>query len=207
MPHVIWLHSALMQDRIRTQNEEQKRRLMRFTRIDVVIAMVIAGLINVAMLVMAASTFFKTGHHHVESLETAHKTLEPLLGGAASALFAIALVASGLSSSAVGTLAGQVVMQGFIRRQIPIIVRRAVTMAPAFVVIGLGANPSRTLILSQVILSFGIPFALVPLVSFTAKREVMGGLVNARATTAAAVVVAGVIIALNVFLLVQTFGG
>jgi manganese transport protein len=196
-----------MQDRIRTQNEEQKRRLMRFTRIDVVIAMVIAGLINVAMLVMAASTFFKTGHHHVESLETAHKTLEPLLGGAASALFAIALVASGLSSSAVGTLAGQVVMQGFIRRQIPIIVRRAVTMAPAFVVIGLGANPSRTLILSQVILSFGIPFALVPLVSFTAKREVMGGLVNARATTAAAVVVAGVIIALNVFLLVQTFGG
>jgi manganese transport protein len=196
-----------MQDRIRTQNEEQKRRLMRFTRIDVVIAMVIAGLINVAMLVMAASTFFKTGHHHVESLETAHKTLEPLLGGAASALFAIALVASGLSSSAVGTLAGQVVMQGFIRRQIPIVVRRAVTMAPAFVVIGLGANPSRTLILSQVILSFGIPFALVPLVSFTARREVMGGLVNARATTVAAVVVAGVIIALNVFLLVQTFGG
>jgi manganese transport protein len=207
MPHVIWLHSALMQGRIRTQNEEQKRRLMRFTRIDVVVAMVIAGLINVAMLVMAASTFFKTGHHHVESLETAHKTLEPLLGGAASALFAIALVASGLSSSAVGTLAGQVVMQGFIRRQIPIVVRRAVTMAPAFVVIGLGANPSRTLILSQVILSFGIPFALVPLVSFTARREVMGGLVNARATTAAAIAVAAVIIALNVFLLVQTFAG
>jgi manganese transport protein len=207
MPHVIWLHSALMQDRIRTQNEEQKRRLMRYTRIDVVVAMVIAGLINVAMLVMAASTFFKTGHHHVESLETAHKTLEPLLGSAASALFAIALVASGLSSSAVGTLAGQVVMQGFIRRQIPIVVRRLVTMAPAFVVIGLGANPSRTLILSQVILSFGIPFALVPLVLFTARREVMGGLVNARATTAAAVVVAAVIIALNVFLLVQTFGG
>ena len=207
MPHVIWLHSALMQDRIRTQNEEQKRRLMRFTRIDVVIAMVIAGLINVAMLVMAASTFFKTGHQHVQSLETAHKTLEPLLGGAASALFAIALVASGLSSSAVGTLAGQVVMQGFIRRQIPIIVRRAVTMAPAFVVIGLGADPSRTLVLSQVILSFGIPFALVPLVLFTARHEVMGSLVNARATTAAAVAVAGVIIALNVFLLVQTFGG
>jgi manganese transport protein len=169
--------------------------------------MTIAGLINVAMLVMAASTFFKTGHHHVESLETAHKTLEPLLGGAASALFAIALVASGLSSSAVGTLAGQVVMQGFIRRQIPIVVRRAVTMAPAFVVIGLGANPSRTLILSQVILSFGIPFALVPLVSFTARRDVMGGLVNARTTTAAAVAVAAVIIALNVFLLVQTFAG
>jgi manganese transport protein len=206
MPHVIWLHSALMQDRIRTENEEQKRRLMRFTRIDVAIAMVIAGLINVAMLVMAASTFFKTGHHHVQSLETAHKTLEPLLGSAASALFAIALIASGLSSSAVGTLAGQVVMQGFIRRQIPIVVRRAVTMAPAFVVIGLGADPSRTLILSQVILSFGIPFALVPLVLFTARREVMGGLVNARATTVAACGVAGVIISLNVFLLAQTFG-
>jgi manganese transport protein len=206
MPHVIWLHSALMQDRIRTENEEQKKRLMRFTRIDVAIAMVIAGLINVAMLVMAASTFFKTGHHHVESLEGAHKTLEPLLGSAAGALFAIALVASGLSSSAVGTLAGQVVMQGFIRRQIPIVVRRAVTMAPAFVVIGLGADPSRTLILSQVILSFGIPFALVPLVLFTARREVMGGLANARATTVAATLVAGVIISLNVFLLVQTFG-
>jgi manganese transport protein len=206
MPHVIWLHSALMQDRIRTENEEQKKRLMRFTRIDVTIAMVIAGLINIAMLVMAASVFYKTGHHHVESLETAHKTLEPLLGSAAGALFAIALIASGLSSSAVGTLAGQVVMQGFIRRQIPIVVRRAVTMAPAFVVIGLGADPSRTLILSQVILSFGIPFALVPLVLFTARRDVMGGLANARVTTAAATLVAGVIISLNVFLLVQTFG-
>jgi manganese transport protein len=206
MPHVIWLHSALMQDRIRTENEEQKKRLMRFTRIDVTIAMVIAGLINIAMLVMAASVFYKTGHHHVESLETAHKTLEPLLGSAAGALFAIALIASGLSSSAVGTLAGQVVMQGFIRRQIPIVVRRAVTMAPAFVVIGLGADPSRTLILSQVVLSFGIPFALVPLVLFTARRDVMGGLANARLTTAAATLVAGVIISLNVFLLVQTFG-
>ena len=205
MPHVIWLHSALMQDRIRTENEEQKKRLMRFTRIDVTIAMVIAGLINIAMLVMAASVFYKTGHHHVESLETAHKTLEPLLGSAAGALFAIALIASGLSSSAVGTLAGQVVMQGFIRRQIPIVVRRAVTMAPAFVVIGLGADPSRTLILSQVILSFGIPFALVPLVLFTARRDVMGGLANARVTTVAATLVAGVIISLNVFLLVQTF--
>jgi manganese transport protein len=195
-----------MQDRIRTENEEQKKRLMRFTRIDVTIAMVIAGLINIAMLVMAASVFFKTGHHHVESLETAHKTLEPLLGSAAGALFAIALIASGLSSSAVGTLAGQVVMQGFIRRQIPIVVRRAVTMAPAFVVIGLGADPSRTLILSQVVLSFGIPFALVPLVLFTARRDVMGGLANARITTVAATLVAGVIISLNVFLLVQTFG-
>jgi manganese transport protein len=205
MPHVIWLHSALMQDRIRPQDDKQARRLMRLTKIDVGIAMAIAGLINVAMLVMAASTFFKSGLHHVESLESAHKTLVPLLGSASSALFAIALLFSGLSSSAIGTLAGQVVMQGFIRRQIPIVVRRLVTMAPAFVVIGLGAGPSRTLVISQVVLSFGIPFALVPLVLFTSKRELMGVLVNAKATTAAAILVAAVIIALNVFLLVQTF--
>jgi len=204
MPHVIWLHSALVQGRIRSDGDEQKRRLMRFTRIDVMIAMAIAGLINMAMLVMAASTFFSSGHHEVESLEGAHKTLEPLLGSAASALFAVALLTSGLSSSAVGTLAGQVVMQGFLRRQIPIFVRRAVTMLPAFVVIGLGADPTHTLVISQVILSFGIPFALVPLVMFTARRDVMGVLVNSRTTTVAACVVAGLIIALNVFLLYQT---
>jgi manganese transport protein len=204
---VIWLHSALTQDRIRTENPEQRRRLMRFTQIDVVIAMTIAGLINVAMLVMAASTFFQNGLHHVQSLDVAHKTLVPLLGGASSALFAIALLTSGLSSSAVGTLAGQVVMQGFIRRRIPISVRRLVTMAPAFFVIWWGTDPSHTLVISQVILSFGIPFALVPLVLFTSRRRLMGELVNARATTVAACVVASLIIALNVFLLVQTFGG
>jgi manganese transport protein len=207
MPHVIWLHSALTQNRIRPENGEQARLLMRLTKVDVMIAMAIAGLINIAMLVMAASTFFESGLHNVESLERAHETLVPLLGGASSALFALALLFSGLSSSAVGTLAGQVVMQGFIRRQIPIVVRRLVTMAPAFVVIGLGADPSRTLVISQVILSFGIPFALVPLVLFTSKRELMGPLVNARSTTVAATIVAGIIIALNVFLLVQTFGG
>jgi manganese transport protein len=206
MPHVIWLHSALMQDRIRPQDDEQARRLMRFTTIDVLIAMSIAGLINVAMLVMAASTFFTHGLHHVVSLENAHKTLVPLLGGASSKLFAVALLVSGLSSSAVGTLSGQVVMQGFIRRRIPIVVRRLVTMIPAFVVIGLGADPSHTLVLSQVILSFGIPFALVPLVRFTGRRDLMGVLANRRLTTVAATVVAGLIIVLNVYLLAQTFG-
>jgi manganese transport protein len=205
MPHVIWLHSALMQDRIVPQDDAQARRLMRFTKIDVGVAMALAGLINAAMLVMAASTFFRTGHHGVGSLEGAHATLQPLLGSAASALFAIALLFSGLSSSAVGTLAGQVVMQGFIRRRIPIFLRRTVTMAPAFLVIGLGADPSRTLILSQVILSFGIPFALVPLVWFTSKRSLMGVLVNHRITTVAAVVVAAIIVGLNVFLLTQAF--
>jgi manganese transport protein len=206
MPHVIYLHSALTQDRLVPETDEDAQTLLRYTRIDVVIAMSIAGLINVAMLVMAASTFFKAGLFHVASLEEAHKTLEPILGSASSALFALALVASGLSSSAVGTLSGQVVMQGFIRRQIPVTVRRLVTMIPAFIVIGIGVDPSRTLVISQVVLSFGIPFALVPLVIFTARRDVMGGLVNRRITTVAASVIATVIVMLNVFLLAQTAG-
>jgi manganese transport protein len=207
MPHVIYLHSALLQDRIRPESDEQARRLMRFTRVDVILAMTIAGLINMAMLVMAASVFFKSGLVHVESLETAHKTLRPILGGGSSTLFALALLASGLSSSTVGTLSGQVVMQGFIRRRIPVVVRRFVTMLPALVVVGIGVDPSRTLVISQVVLSFGIPFALIPLVLFTSRRDVMGVLANHRVTTAAAVVVAGLISALNVFLLVQTFSG
>jgi manganese transport protein len=204
MPHVIYLHSALMQNRIRPENDRQARALMRYTKIDVVVAMSIAGVINIAMLVMAASTFFRSGLHHVQSLENAHRTLEPILGGASSTLFAVALLASGLSSSAVGTLSGQIVMQGFVRTRIPITVRRLVTMLPALVVIGLGLDPSRTLVLSQVALSFGIPFALVPLVLFTSRRDVMGVLVNRRATTAAAFAIAGLICVLNVFLVVQT---
>ncbi len=206
MPHVIYLHSALTQDRLVPETDEDAQTLLRYTRIDVVIAMTIAGVINVAMLVMAASTFFKSGLLHVDSLEGAHKTLQPILGGASSVLFALALIASGLSSSAVGTLSGQVVMQGFIRRQIPVTVRRLVTMVPAFIVIAIGVDPSRTLVLSQVVLSFGIPFALVPLVIFTARRDVMGPLANRRVTTVAASVVAGIIIVLNLFLLGQTFG-
>jgi manganese transport protein len=206
MPHVIYLHSALTQDRLVPETDADAQTLLRYTRIDVIIAMSIAGLINVAMLVMAASTFFNTGLLHVDSLEGAHKTLEPILGGASSALFALALIASGLSSSAVGTLAGQVVMQGFIRRRIPLTVRRLVTMLPAFVVIAFGVDPSRTLVLSQVVLSFGIPFALVPLVVFTAKRRIMGPLVNRPVTTVAASLIAALIISLNIFLLLQTAG-
>jgi manganese transport protein len=206
MPHVIYLHSALTQDRLVPTSDQDARRLLRYTRIDVIVAMTIAGLINVSMLVMAASTFFQKGLLGVDSLEGAHKTLEPILGGGSSALFALALIASGLSSSAVGTLSGQVVMQGFIRRRIPVAVRRLVTMAPAFVVIALGVDPSRTLVLSQVVLSFGIPFALVPLVLFTSKRDVMGPLVNRRVTTLAASVIAALIIGLNAFLLLQTTG-
>jgi manganese transport protein len=206
MPHVIYLHSALTQDRLVPETDDDARTLLRYTRVDVVIAMTIAGLINVAMLVMAAATFYGTGHTDIVSLESAHQTLAPILGGASSALFALALIASGLSSSAVGTLSGQVVMQGFVRRQIPIFVRRIATMLPAFVVIALGLDPSRTLIVSQVVLSFGIPFALIPLVYFTSKSEVMGRLVNQRVTTVAAVAIAAVITALNGFLLLQTTG-
>jgi manganese transport protein len=206
MPHVIYLHSALLQNRVVPQTDAEAKKLYKYTRIDVVIAMSIAGLINMAMLVMAASVFFRSGLNDVDSLEGAHRTLEPILGGASSTLFALALLASGLSSSTVGTLSGQVVMQGFIRRRIPIFVRRAVTMIPALLVIGIGLDPSRTLVISQVVLSFGIPFALIPLVIFTSRRDIMGPLVNHRATTAAAAVVATLISGLNVFLLGQTFG-
>jgi manganese transport protein len=206
MPHVIYLHSALMQDRIVADSAESARKLLRYTRIDVIIAMSVAGLINLSMLVMAASTFSAHGLTNVDSIETAHETLEPILGPASATLFALALLASGLSSSAVGTLAGQVVMQGFIRRQIPVTVRRLVTMAPAFIVVAIGVNPGRTLVISQVVLSFGIPFALVPLIRFTSRSDLMGPLVNRRITTAVAIVVAAIIISLNLFLLAQTFG-
>jgi manganese transport protein len=206
MPHVIYLHSALTQDRIVAEDTEGARRLLRYTRVDVIMAMSLAGLINLSMLVMAAATFGASGLPDIDSLEGAHDTLEPILGPASATVFAIALLGSGLSSSAVGTLSGQVVMQGFVRRQIPVTVRRLVTMAPAFVVAAIGLDPSRTLVLSQVVLSFGIPFALVPLIMFTSRRDLMGPLVNRRITTVTATVVAALIIALNAFLLVQTFG-
>jgi manganese transport protein len=206
MPHVIYLHSALTQSRIVPRNDEEAKTLYKYTRIDVLIAMAIAGLINMSMLVVAATVFFGSGLKDVDSLDGAHRTLQPILGGASSMLFALALTASGLSSSTVGTMSGQVVMQGFIQRRIPLFVRRIVTMIPAFIVIGIGLDPSRTLVISQVVLSFGIPFALIPLVMFTSRRDVMGVLVNRRTTVAAAAVVAAVISGLNVFLLVQTFG-
>src|SRR3954470_12717708 len=206
MPHVIYLHSALTQNRIVPRDEDEAKRLMRYTRVDVIIAMTIAGLINIAMLVVAATAFFGSGLVNIDSLENAHKTLEPILGSGSSAFFALALLISGLSSSTVGTLSGQVVMQGFLRRQFPLYVRRGVTMIPAFVVIAIGVDPSRTLVISQVVLSFGIPFALIPLVYFTSKRGVMGGLANARVTVGAATVIAAVICGLNMFLLWQVFG-
>jgi len=206
MPHVIYLHSALTQGRIVPSNDEEAKRLFRYTRVDVGIAMTIAGLINVSMLVMAASAFYGSGMLNVDSLEGAHRTLQDILGGGAKFFFALALLGSGLSSSTVGTMSGQVVMQGFVRRQIPLWLRRLITMLPALIVVALGVDPTRTLVLSQVVLSFGIPFALIPLVIFTSRRDVMGVLVNHRATTAVAVVVVALICSLNIYLLAQIFG-
>lgn len=207
MPHVIFLHSSLTQGRIVTRNPQQLRRLFRFELLDVMIAMGIAGLVNAAMLIMAASTFFSQGLTSVGTIEEAHRTLQPLLGVAAGWIFALSLLASGLSSSTVGTMAGQVIMQGFLHRQIPVWIRRLVTMIPALVVIAIGLEPTRTLVISQVVLSFGLPFAVIPLVIFTARREIMGVLVNRRITTLLASLVAALIVALNIFLLYQTLSG
>ena len=208
MPHVIYLHSALTQHRLVGATEEAKRRIARFERIDVVIAMTLAGIVNISMLVTAAAVFHSRGLTEIgDDLTGVHAALGDYLGGSASALFGIALLASGLSSSSVGTLAGQVVMQGFINRRIPLFLRRFVTMIPALVIIAAGVDPSRALVISQVVLSFGIPFALVPLLLFSRDRSLMGSLVNGRGTTAAATVVAAVIIGLNFFLLQQTLFG
>jgi manganese transport protein len=208
MPHVIYLHSALTQDRVVAQNSKQRRRLFRFELIDILIAMGLAGLINAAMLMMAAATFWESGRGVTASddiILEAYRTLTPLLGGSASTIFAVSLLASGLSSSTVGTMAGQVIMQGFLRRSIPIWLRRLVTMVPALVVIALGVDATRTLVISQVILSFGIPFALIPLVMFTRRRDIMGDLVNHRVTSVVVAGVATLIVSLNLFLLYQTF--
>jgi manganese transport protein len=207
MPHAIFLHSALTQGRIKVRNPVKLRKLFRFQIYDVSISMGLAGLVNMAILVMAAATFHRHGMTGVGTIEEAHRTLEPLLGAAASSVFAISLLASGLSSSTVGTSAGQVMMQGFLHRHIPVWIRRLVTMTPALFVIGVGFDPTATLVMSQVVLSFGLPFAIIPLVLFTRRRDLMGVLVNKPATTYAVSVIAGLIIALNVLLLYQTLWG
>jgi len=205
MPHVIFLHSSLTQGRIVTREPDQLLRLFRFEVVDVFIAMGLAGLINAAMLMMAAATFHRAGLQNVGTIQEAYRTLEPLLGSAASWVFAISLLASGLSSTSVGTMSGQIIMQGFLHRQIPAWVRRLVTIVPSLVVIFIGLEPTRTLVVSQVVLSFGLPFAVIPLILFTARRDIMGVLVNRRLTTAVVGIIAGLIVALNVYLLVQTF--
>ncbi len=207
MPHVIYLHSSLTQNRIVPHSDQDKRRIFHFEKIDVIVAMGVAGLVNMAMLFMAAKVFNLTGHADVAEIKTAYQTLTPLLGGGAAAVFLISLIASGISSSHVGTMAGQVVMQGFVGFRIPVWIRRVATMIPALVAIALGLDPTRTLVISQVVLSFTLPIPVITLIMFTRNRSLMGSLVNRRATTILAIVCAVVILSLNIVLLYTTFGG
>jgi manganese transport protein len=204
MPHVVYLHSALTSQRVPTVDDDERRELLRFQRLDVVIALGLAGFINLTMLVIAAGLFHDSGLTDVDTINGAHAGFETLLGGGAALAFGVALLASGLSSSSVGTYAGQVVMQGFIDRRIPLFARRAITMAPSLIVLAIGWNLTHALVLSQVVLSFGIPFALVPMIVLTRRRDVMGALTNKRATTLVAGVIAAIVIALNLFLLTET---
>jgi manganese transport protein len=207
MPHVIYLHSALTQKRVVGRDDEERRKILGFERVDVVIALSLAGIVNIAMMVVAAGLFHDSGLPGIDTIEGAFEAFETLVSARAATIFGVALLASGFASSSVGTMAGQVVMQGFIRRRIPIFIRRAVTLAPALIVLAIGLNPTDALVGSQVVLSFGIPFALVPLLIISSRREVMGSLVNPRWLTGFAGLLATLIIALNVFLLQQVFFG
>jgi manganese transport protein len=207
MPHVIYLHSALTKGRVPVRDDAERRQVLRFERVDVIIALGVAGLINLAMLAVFAKLFHTPQLSGISSLQAAHTQIADLVGGGAALAFAVALLASGASSSSVGTYAGQVVMAGFIGVRIRMWVRRAVTMLPALVVLGLQVNATDALVLSQVVLSFGIPFALAPLVILTSRRDVMGAQVNGRAMTLLAIGVAGLISALNLFALYQQLIG
>jgi manganese transport protein len=203
MPHVIYLHSALTKDRITARDGAERRRLLRYQRLDVFLALSIAGLINMAMLVVAATLLHVPGLAGTATIEAAHSEFGRVAGGGAALAFAIALLASGLSSSSVGTYAGQVVMTGFTGWRIPVLLRRGLTMIPALVILAVGVNPTSALVLSQVVLSFGIPFAVIPLVILTSRRDVMGVHVNRLATTVLAWACAVLISGLNVFLIVE----
>jgi manganese transport protein len=207
MPHVIYLHSALTQNRIAAETALDRRFLFRHQQVDVLLAMGLAGVINLSMLLISAALFFGTDVPDTDTLEGVHAGLARVLDQPAAFMFALALLASGFASSGVGTYAGQVVMQGFIRRSLPLLLRRGLTIAPALVVLGIGLDPTRALVFSQVVLSFGIPFALVPLVLLTRRSDIMNELVNRKATTAVATLAATMIITLNAFLIVRTIGG
>jgi manganese transport protein len=201
MPHVIYLHSALTSGRMPCRNDEERRRVLRFERLDVMIALGLAGIVNMAMLAVAAKLFHTPGLSGLTTLGQAHASFGHLVGGGAAVAFAVALFASGASSASVGTYAGQVVMAGFINVRLPVLLRRAITMMPALAILAAGLNPTSALVLSQVVLSFGIPLALVPLVMLTGRRDVMGAHVNGALTTALAWLCAALISALNAYLL------
>lgn len=207
MPHAIFLHSSLTQGRVVVKKPALLRKLFKFEMVDILIAMGMASLVNGAMLIMAATTFHTQGLTSVGTLEVAYQTLEPLMGKAASWVFGFSLLMAGLSSASVGTMAGQVMMQGFLDWEIPVWVRRLVTMVPSMIVIFIGFDPSRTLVISQVLLSFGLPFAIIPLVMFTSRKKVMGVLVNHKFTNLLAWVVAALVVALNLYLIYVTIKG
>jgi manganese transport protein len=205
MPHVVYLHSALTQKRIVGRDDAEKKRILGFEKVDVVIALSLAGLVNLSMMIVAAALFHAGGLTGIDSIEAAFDGLETLVSANAATVFGIALLASGFASSSVGTMAGQVVMQGFIRRSIPLYLRRAITLAPALLVLAIGFNPTDALVLSQVVLSFGIPFALVPLLLIARRSDIMGSLANPGWLTVLAGTLAALIIGLNAFLIVDLF--
>src|SRR5262249_22861623 len=205
MPHAVYLHSGLTQARIPTRNDSEKRKALRISNTEVVGALAIAGVVNMAMVAMASSAFH-AGHSDVAEIETAYHTLTPLLGVAATVVFLVSVLASGVSSSTVGTIAGQVIMQGFVGFHIPIWVRRLVTMLPAFVVVGLGVNATNALVISQVVLSIALPLPMIALVMFTRRSDIMGQFANARRTNLAALAGSVLVLFLNLLLILNTFG-
>jgi manganese transport protein len=205
MPHAVYLHSGLTQGRIPAHDDHEKRAVVRISNVEVLLALAAAGLVNMAMVMMAASAFH-AGHSDVAEIETAYHTLTPLLGIGAAGVFLLSLIASGISSSVVGTMAGQMIMQGFVGFRIPIWLRRVITMAPAFVVVGYGVNATTALVVSQVILSIALPLPMIALVMFTRRPDIMGAFANSRATNVAAVVGTVIVLALNTFLILDTFG-
>ncbi|MCC0069570.1 MAG: Nramp family divalent metal transporter [Rhodobacteraceae bacterium] len=205
MPHAIYLHSGLTQGRITVRNDAERRKLLRFTNIEVIAALAVAGMVNMAMVMMAASAFHQ-GHTDVAEIETAYHTLTPLLGAAAAAIFLTSLIASGISSSVVGTMAGQMIMQGFLHIRVPIWVRRLVTMVPAFVVVAAGVNATEALVMSQVILSIALPVPMIALVIFSVRRDLMGEHVAGPAVRLLAGLGAAIVLALNFVLLATAFG-
>ncbi|MEH7415282.1 Nramp family divalent metal transporter [Neobacillus drentensis] len=207
MPHAIYLHSSLTQNRIVPRNDTEKIKIQKFSTKEIIIAMTLAGFVNLAMMYMAASVFHTTGQSHVADLTTAYHTLTPLLGSAAASVFLISLLASGISSSVVGTMAGQVIMQGFVGFSIPLWIRRLVTMLPTVIIVALGVDPTQTLIISQIILSIVLPFPIIALIYFTQKKEVMGVLTNKRMTTVLSSLFALIILGLNIWMVVQILMG
>ena len=205
MPHAIYLHSGLTQSRVPVRDDNDRRMVLRFSNREVVIALAVAGLVNMAMVMMASGAFH-AGHPEVAEIETAYHTLTPLLGAGAAGVFLVSLIASGVSASTVGTMAGQMIMQGFVGFRIPIWVRRLVTMVPAFVVVGLGANATNALVISQVVLSIALPLPMISLLMFTRRADIMGQFANGRLTQLAAIVATTIVLLLNIFLILQTFG-